>query len=48
MCRMLHEKVGVDIVEQAIMEGSLGNNLPKHGISVLIDQRNLSQIDYHY
>lgn len=33
-------------MEPAIMEGSLDNNLPKQGISVLKDQKNLSQIDY--
>lgn len=48
MFRMFHENVGVDTVEQTILEGFLGNNLPKHGISVVIDLRNLSQIDDHY
>lgn len=33
-------------MQRVIMEGALDNNLPKHGMSVLIDERNRSQIDY--
>lgn len=46
MFRIFHEKVGEHTVQRVIMEGALDNNLPKHGMSVLIDERNRSQIDY--